>query len=98
MRGMVTHSTTNGQLASLARVHGYTEGAGLGVAVRINHETGAILGSAMQIFGEDNPVVTSVRAPARKLWETSHRKLELDMKIRVRNENFQLAMPGTRAV
>ena len=84
LRGLVTHSTNNTQLAGLARVHGYTDGARLGVAVRINHETGAIMGSVMQLYGEDNPVILDIKTPARRLWEAAHRRVDLSIKIRVR--------------
>ena len=84
MRGMVTFGTNCGQLATLARPHGYTGGAQLGVAVRINHETGGILGSVMKLYGDENPVVTEVRFPARRVWSSANRQLDLSMQIRVR--------------
>ena len=85
MKGMLTHSTNNGKLAELARVHGYSGGAQLGVVVRINHETGAVLGSVFQLFGEDNPVVWDIRTPAKKIWEKAKRRVTLSMEIRVRS-------------
>ena len=83
MRALVTHSTNEGELATLARPHGYTGGAQLGVGVRIDHETGGILGSVMKLFGEGNPVVMEIKTPARKIWLSAHRQLELTMQIRV---------------
>ena len=83
LRALVTHGTNHEQLASLARPHGYTGGPQLGVAVRVNHETGGIMGSVMKLFGEGNPVVMKVRTPARRFWLTASRQLELSLQIRV---------------
>ena len=84
MRAMVTHTTNDTELAELARPHGYSEGARLGVAVKIDHTTGSIAGSVMTLFGEDNPVVMEVKVPARRIWDTiTDRKLDFSMTVRV---------------
>ena len=83
MRSMVTHSSNPGELALLARPYGYTGGAQLGVAVRINNETGGVLGSVLKLFGEGNPVIMKTKFPARRLWLTAHRQLEMSLEVRV---------------
>ena len=90
MRALVTHSTNHEQLATLARPYGYTGGAQLGVAVRVNHETGGVLGSVMKLFGEGNPVVMEAKVPARRIWLTASRQLELSLQIRVRRKFISL--------
>lgn len=96
MRALVTHSTNHEQLATLARPYGYTGGAQLGVAVRVNHETGGVLGSVMKLFGEGNPVVMEAKVPARRVWLTASRQLELSLQIRVSRKPYSLRtrVPG----
>ena len=84
---LVTHTATGDALAELARALGYTDGPRLGVTVQLDPETGNIGGSVFQLFGEDNAIVYKVRTPARTLWGTVDRTLDIVMEIRVRSNN-----------
>ena len=57
------------------------------MTVQLDPETGNIGGSVFQLFGEDNAIVYKVRTPARTLWGTVDRKLDIVMEIRVRSNN-----------
>ena len=83
LRALVTRTTEPGPLAELARGFGDAEGANLGVSVAVNHETGAVTGSVMQLYGEDNAVILKAVTAARHLWDKVDRTLSLTMTIRV---------------
>ena len=56
LSALVARTTEPGQLVELARYVGDITGLRLGVRVNINHLTGAITGSVLQLFKEDKEV------------------------------------------
>ena len=83
LRALVVRTTEPGPLAEVARAVGDSGGANLGVAVRVDHVTGAVQGSVFQLFGEDNAVIIEAKCPARTLWAEVDRRLNITITVRV---------------